>query len=118
MDLALAVDQTAHPREVALGLELGGALDCLAERGRPGVARGGRSIIAFAGGGYLVGNALQNNEIRESHTEGRLAYQQQKSVRQRRDAPTAAETSSPISADAAWATKYVALGAGKTFLDC
>jgi hypothetical protein len=38
-----------------------------------------------AGGGYLIGNALQNNEIRESHTDDRLAYQQREIERQRRE---------------------------------
>ena len=77
---------TPHPREVALGLDYWVAPSIVWQNEVDlELPEAGRSIIAFAGGGYLVGNALQNNEIRESHTEGRLAYQQREIERQRRE---------------------------------
>lgn len=69
-----------------LGGGLGAATGAIigAATGAPGAGAAIGGVLG-AGGGFLVGNALQNNEIRESHTEGRLAYQQREIERQRRE---------------------------------
>ena len=65
-----------------LGLATGAIIGAATGAPGAGAAIGG---VLGAGGGFLVGNALQNNEIRESHTEGRLEEQQRKIERQRRE---------------------------------
>jgi uncharacterized protein YcfJ len=77
---------TTREKGTLLGGGLGAATGAIigAAAGAPGAGAAIGGVLG-AGGGYLVGNALQNNEIRESHTEGRLAYQQREIERQRRE---------------------------------
>lgn len=65
-----------------LGAVTGTIIGAAAGAPGAGAAIGG---VLGAGGGFLVGNALQNNEVRESHTEGQLERQQRQIERQRRE---------------------------------
>ena len=77
---------TTREKGTLAGGGLGAATGAIigAAAGAPGVGAALGGVLG-AGGGFLVGNALQNNEIRESHTEGRVAYQQREIERQRRE---------------------------------
>jgi hypothetical protein len=77
---------TTREKSTLLGGGLGAAGGAIigAAAGAPGAGAAIGGVLG-AGGGYLVGNELQNNEIRESHTESRLGYQQREIERQRRE---------------------------------
>ena len=77
---------TTREKGTLLGGGLGAAGGAIigAAAGAPGAGAAIGGVLG-AGGGYLIGNAMQNNEIRESHTEGRLSYQQREIERQRRE---------------------------------
>src|ERR1700724_2366927 len=72
------------------GTLLGGGVGAVAgtiigaAAGAPGAGAAIGGVLG-AGGGFLVGNALQNNEIRQAHTEGQLGQQQREIERQRRE---------------------------------
>jgi uncharacterized protein YcfJ len=72
------------------GTLLGGGLGAVAgtiigaAAGAPGAGAAIGGVLG-AGGGYLVGNAMQNNEIRESHTQTELSRQQREIEQQRRE---------------------------------
>ena len=77
---------TTREKGTMLGGGLGAATGAIigAAAGAPGAGAAIGGVLG-AGGGYLIGNAMQNDEIRESHTNDRLAYQQREIERQRRE---------------------------------
>jgi osmotically inducible lipoprotein OsmB len=77
---------TTREKGTLLGGGLGAAGGAIigAAAGAPGAGAAIGGVLG-AGSGFLVGNALQNNEIRESYTDGRLVYQQREIEQQRRE---------------------------------
>jgi uncharacterized protein YcfJ len=77
---------TSREKGTLAGGGLGGVAGTVngAATGAPAIGAVLRTVLG-AGGGFLVGNALQNNEIHDAHTQGQLGEQQREIERQRRE---------------------------------